>query len=89
MDKVQKQNFLRLAKSMFEKYGQEGVVIEYLNTYKYFKSLEEAKQWGRDNKIFKYDAKQVKDKLILKPEFAFELVALYEEYPRSIVSMKV
>ena len=53
LDKIQKQNFLRLAKSMFDKYGQEGVVIEYVNTYKYFKSLEEVKQWGRDNKIFK------------------------------------
>lgn len=89
MDKIQKQNFLRLAKSMFDKYGQEGVVIEYLNTYKYFKSLEEVKQWGRDNKIFKYDAKQVKGKLFLKPQFAFDIIALYEEYPSSIVSMKV
>lgn len=89
MDKIQKQNFLRLAKSIFDRYGQEGVVIEYKGVYKYFKSLEEAKQWGRDNKIFKYDAKQVKDKIILKRQFAFELVALYEEYPSSIVSMKV
>ena len=89
MNTSSKKDFLRLAKNLFDRFGQEGVVIEYYNSYKYFKSLEEAEDWGRKHKAYSYKATQEKDKLILKPEFDFKLVALYSHYPRSMIRLKV
>tara|TARA_E500000331_G_scaffold258943_1_gene249802 strand:+ start:1132 stop:1401 length:270 start_codon:yes stop_codon:yes gene_type:complete len=87
MNTSRKKDFIRLAKNLFDRFGQEGVVIEYCGCYKYFKSLEEAEDWGRKYKIYTYQAIQEKNKLILKPQFDFKLIALYSHYPRSMVSL--
>ena len=89
MNSSRKKDFIRLAKNLFDRFGQEGVVIEYRGCYKYFKSVEEAKDWGRKYKIYKYDAIQEENKLILNPQFDFKLIALYTHYPRSIVCLAV
>lgn len=48
MNQNEKKDFLRLAKDMYDKFGQECVVISYKDYYRYFNSIEKAKLWAKD-----------------------------------------
>jgi len=86
MDKTQqayKKKFIQLAKKLFD-VGQEGVVIECFGHYRYFKSLEDCKDWGRKHRVFKYVS--IADNT---PKFNFTIIRYYTHYPHSIICLEV
>lgn len=65
MNQNEKKDFLRLAEDVYDKFGQECVVISYKDCYRYFNSIETAKTWARNIGAFKKEKKVYDFKIVV------------------------